>query len=47
MRRQGTQQDDRRAMIEIAAKMEVAVLIGENNEKGLFISCSRQLVAGG
>ena len=32
--------------MDIAATLEVAALNGENNAKGLFISCSRQLVAG-
>ena len=32
---------------DVAATVEVAALIGINNAKGRFISCIRQLVAGG
>ena len=35
------------ATVDVAATVEVAALIGINNAKGRFISCSRQLVAGG
>ena len=35
------------ATVDVAATVEVGALIGINNTKGLFISCSRQLVAGG
>ena len=34
------------ATVDVAATEEVAALISENNAKGRFISCSRQLVAG-
>ena len=30
--------------MDVAATVEVAALIGDNNAKGWFISCSRQLV---
>ena len=32
---------------DVAATVEVAELIGKNNAKGRFMSCKRQLVAGG
>ena len=35
------------AMTVTGVELEVAVLIGKNNTKGLFISCSRQMITGG
>ena len=34
------------ATVDVASTLEVAALIGINNVKGRFISCSRQLVTG-